>query len=207
MIYEVFNVENEQVKNLRKAPVSIVHRFEGVSVVSDTDDELPASGVFDNAFYYGFDVVALCKDGKWGAIGFDKDHKHCHLIACCDYDTLDEKHHDLVFSKHGEQVYYNAATNYTLRTRSVHFYGTDESYLLADEGDRFSLWECASGKLLWWINPEDACIKIGMPVLMPLEGCGGFPFFLDVANGFFLAPTRYDLQDGELVATLLSQIE
>jgi len=207
MIFEIFNNENNRLQNIRKAPVSLVPVPGGITVISDTSIELPVQGEYDNASYYGFDVVVLCKNGKWGAIGFDKEHEHCYMIACCDYDTLDERNHDLVFSKHGEQIYYNAATNSTLRAGSVHFYGNDDSFLLADEGDRYSLWERESGKLLWWANVEDACVSKGMPVLMPLENGGGFPVFQDVNNGFFLAPAQYDVKEGELVVTLLSQVK
>lgn len=208
MIFDIFNNENDELQNMRKAPITFVSVTDGISVVSDTGAELPTREVYDNAFYYGFDVVVLCKGGKWGAVGFDKDHQQCRLIANCDYDTLDERNHDLVFSKRGEQVYYNAATNRTLQTRSVHFCGNDGSYILADEkGEWYSLWEREIRNLLWRTSKNDVRVKSGLPVLMQLESFGGFPFFQDVTNGFYLAPSDYAVIDGELVVTRLMEIE
>lgn len=137
---------------------------------------------YDNIFIYGDNLFVLVSFGKIGAVQYDEDLNEIGSLHC-EYDTLHEHWHNLVFSKKDEVVYYNAVSREYLKLKDIYI---TEAFLYGEDDDAYLIVEQSTGKIIW---REQKCGK-----QLSCEPCyvfcgkiNGVPEFYDITNDNYIS--------------------
>ena len=101
---------------------------------------------YENIFSYGDNLFVLVAGGKFGAAQYDEELNEVWSMPC-EYITLDEYWHNLLFSKLDELVYYAEASKMWIKLIDASLdgkflYAEDEkTYLIIDYSDGIIIWQ------------------------------------------------------------------
>lgn len=99
---------------------------------------------YDNIFIYGYNLFILVSSGKFGAVQYDKELNEIAIVPC-EYDTLDEYWHNLVFSKEDEIIYYHAVSREWLKLKDLYM---DKHFLYGEDDVTYFIMEHVTGKII-----------------------------------------------------------
>lgn len=136
----------------------------------------------DNIFIYGDNLFILVSSGRFGAVQYDEELNEIYSLSC-EYDTLDEYWHNLLFSNKEEIVYYNEASKEWIELKDAYMSG---EFLYGEDAETYLIIEQASGNLIWREYKSRERL-IDTPCFVFCGRTNGNPEFYDITNGAYIS--------------------
>lgn len=137
---------------------------------------------YDNIFIYGDNLFVLISSGRFGAVQYDEELNEIYSLSC-EYDTLDEYWHNLIFSNKDEVVYYNEAIKDWIKLKDAYISG---EFLYGKDAETYLIIEQATGKLIWREYKSRERL-IDTPCFVFCGRTNGNPEFYDITNGSYIS--------------------
>ena len=137
---------------------------------------------YDNIFIYGDNLFILVSSGRFGAVQYDEELNEIYSLPC-EYDTLDEYWHNLLFSNKDEVVYYNEVSKEWIELKDAYI---SEEFLYGEDKETYLIIEHATGKLIWREHKSRARL-IDAPCFVFCGRTNGNPEFYDITNGAYIS--------------------
>ncbi len=137
---------------------------------------------YDNIFIYGDNLFVLVSSGRFGAVQYDEELNEIYSLPC-EYDTLDEYWHNLLFSNKDEVVYYNEASKEWIELKDAYISG---EFLYGEDEETYLIIEQATGKLIWREYKSRERL-IDKPCFVFCGRTNGNPEFYDITNGAYIS--------------------
>ena len=190
MIYKIRDVFWTNTSNKLKIEVT----NNKYSIINKETNEVLIPPEYDNIFIYGEELFVLYKGGKIGAVRISEHNDlKVQWIAKCEYDTMDERYHNLTFTNDNGYVYYNAYTyfkndcNPLVWTFSNMY--VDEGYVFGETDKEYVIIRELYGEQIWQEPIEN--FKADMwPSFMFVGRLGDDELFYDAASSKILKVGR-----------------
>ena len=137
---------------------------------------------YDNIFIYGDNLFVLVSSGRFGAVQYDEESNEIYSLPC-EYETLDEYWHNLVFSKKDMVVYYNEVSNEWIELIDAYI---DSEFLYGEDTETYLIIEQATGKLIWREYKSRERL-VDTPCFVFCGRTNGNPEFYDITNGAYIS--------------------
>lgn len=146
-------------------------------------------GEYDNAFYYGWTAVVLCKEGWWGAMCLLDDEGDRIARIACEWDTVEALNWDLLFSRSRRYLFYHDATRRAWEFKEVSAHGPDDLFLFGETSKEYLLLDRSSGEIIWTDSQHSPRYHLSAgPCLTYMGMREGLPVFYDATYSRWLVP-------------------
>ena len=186
MIYKIRDVFWTNTSNKLKIEVT----NNKYSIINKETNEVLIPPEYDNIFIYGEELFVLYKGGKIGAVRISEHNDlRVQWIANCEYDTMDERYHNLTFTNDNVYVYYNAYTYFKNDSKPLvwtfsNMY-VDEGYVFGETDKEYVIIRELYGEQIWQEPIEN--FKTDMwPSFMFIGILGDDELFYDAASSKIL---------------------
>ena len=138
---------------------------------------------YQNIFTYGDNLFILVSDGKFGAVQYDESLNEINSVPC-EYITLDEYWHNLLFSKKDEMMYYTDVSKMWIQLKDASF---DGKFLYAEDEKSYLIID-SLGNIIW---QEDKSNKrfIDKPCFIFCGKVNDCPIFYDITHAEYITKT------------------
>ena len=137
---------------------------------------------YDNIFMYGDNLFVLVSSGRFGAVQYDVELSEIYSLSC-EYDTLDEYWHNLIFSNKDKVIYYNETSKEWIELKDAYISG---EFLYGEDAETYLIIEHATGKLIWREYKSRERL-IDTPCFVFCGRTNGNPEFYDITNGAYIS--------------------
>lgn len=171
-----------------KLEITIANNKYGI--INKETSEVLLEPEYDNIFIYGEELFAVYKGGKIGAVRISEQNDlKVQWIAQCEYDTMDERYHNLTFTNDNEYKYYNEYTYFAKSCEPLvwtfsQMY-TDEGYVFGKTEKEYVIIKELYGKQIWQESTE--CFEKGFePCFMFIGSISDAELFYDASSSKIL---------------------
>ena len=139
---------------------------------------------YENIFIYGDNLFVLVAGGKFGAVQYNEELNEVFSLSC-EYITLDEYWHNLLFSKLDELVYYAEASKMWIKLIDA---SSDGKFLYAEDEKTYLIIDYSDGSVIW---QEDKSNKhfIDKPCFVFCGKVNENPIFYDITHAEYITKT------------------
>lgn len=136
---------------------------------------------YENIFTYGENLFILVSGGKFGAVQYDEALNEIWSMPC-EYITLDEYWHNLLFSKIDGLVYYAEASKMWIKLIDA---SSDGKFLYAEDEKTYLIIDYSDGSIIW---QEDKSNKrfIDKPCFVFCGKANENPIFYDITHAEYI---------------------
>ena len=137
---------------------------------------------YENIFTYGENLFVLVSGGKFGAVQYDEKLNEVWSLPC-EYITLDEYWHNLLFSKTDELVYYAEASKMWIKLKDAY---SDGKFLYAEDEKTYLIIDYSGGSIIWQEDKNNEEF-IDKPCFVFYGEANGTPVFYDITNAEYIS--------------------